>query len=904
MRDIPWFNPRQMDDATVLALSTGRDDMLRDFLRKVRQRAEQPAAGTHWLVTGPRGAGKSYFLRLAQAAFKAAEQTATFVLLPEELPNVYAPHEWLREVERMLPDRPRHTGHTTTWRHSDELAEWETALQSLLSAFAGPLLVIGVENFDQLLAQAFETDVRASRLRTLLEVEPRIMLLATAVAGEFDENYQKRMFRQFEHHTMRRWDEQDHRLYLEKRARLMDKTPTESQLARIDAYSRYTGGSARIAAVLAAAILDEQDPVHASTDLTSTLDRMSDYYRALLERIPPNSRKLFDALVRGGEPASQMEMAERIHARQNEISRAFAWLVDYGYVRNDPAPDRKAGSYRVADRLFVQFYRMRYLEPDQPCQLTILADLLAATIEFRRKWSFAESYLHDGKPAEAELMAGLALKERNVDVDMLPEEWRRIENLVRLGEKWAYLDELGGSFAPFKTILSRISTEDDFRKAVVDAKLLASSVQRKDLRGCELAALVEGSLSLCPVEKLKCHLAIGNPEFTEEQWKELCAVFNEEKAEFEKLEAKEGPTIRKLEVKRYQTDRDFPLASTLMDLSNSFLYNYPDHLKSVTVEDAVGWAVRAVQLWIEHHQEDNTSEAMGIVKTGIRKLLDKPYQPETALRLLLPLGKLTAHMTAANAILLHELLGHSFSLCAQPDEALVEFTKGHTVALREKKFDWATWFLGQCGWTAGASGKLDQSIKFHQQAAEELSLQNSTPDQAWNLGQMARHHLILSESDKAWGIIDSKSFESPEHDLHMLQQLGDAVWDHGKSHPEAGTFAFARDILVEIAKRPRFVPWKAIQGLWIGMIDMGVPLGLLTDLLHETPDIFPETDLKPTVDSLQAWQDYLACPPAGRASHLRKLPPDLAATLEALGKEISPAARHRYGLMEIEAEKS
>ena len=48
--DIPWFNPHQMDDATVCALSTGREDLLRDLFLAARQRLREPSAGKHWFV--------------------------------------------------------------------------------------------------------------------------------------------------------------------------------------------------------------------------------------------------------------------------------------------------------------------------------------------------------------------------------------------------------------------------------------------------------------------------------------------------------------------------------------------------------------------------------------------------------------------------------------------------------------------------------------------------------------------------------------------------------------------------------------------------------------------------------------------------------------------------------------
>lgn len=404
-RHIPWFNPREMNDATVLALNTGRGPLLAELMQVIRQRSQNPGQFTHWLLTGPRGAGKSFFLRLVQASFNHNPMPQVrFVLLPEELQNVYAPHELLAEIERMLAPNGQKEGAIPRWRVEDSGRLWEQAKQQLLAAFDESLLVVGVENIDAMLAQAFTTDVDNSRLRHLMSNEPRIMFVASAVLGEFDENHAQRLFRQFEHRTLPRWNAQDHRTYLNLRAKQQGGKPSAQQLNRIDAYSRYTGGNPRAAAVLAATILDVDDLLTGADDLDAAIEKMSDYYRALIERIPGNTRKLFDALVRGGEPASQTELAERTGARQNEISRAFGWLLDNGYVSETREPGSKAKQYRVLDRLLVQFYRMRYMHPGQRSRLAVMADLLADMLSFSDKWQFTDA-VHEVRqvPAEAYL---------------------------------------------------------------------------------------------------------------------------------------------------------------------------------------------------------------------------------------------------------------------------------------------------------------------------------------------------------------------------------------------------------------------------------------------------------------------------------------------------------------------
>ena len=414
-RHIPWFNPREMADSTVVALAIGREKLLQDFIAVVSQRLKSPVlptTGTHWLVTGQRGAGKSFFLRYAQIKVPRAfpNSSVRFVLLPEELRNVRAPHDLLDEIRRMLKVmQVNDPGRPAMWRAENPEKSWKESLEKLLAAFSEPLLIVGIENFGQLLDKAFSDDVAASLLRKLMEHEARILFLATAVDGSFDDDYGKRLYRQFEKHPLPNWDGQMHRKYLEERARLLDCTPTPRQLARIDAYSRYTGGNARVATILAATILD--DIVDASSDLNATIDRMSDYYRALLDALPENSETLLDALIRGGEPCSQTQLAERVGARQNDISRAFAKLLEAGYLHAHRPKGQKETRYQVADRLFVQWYRMRYLGPGQRSRLAVLADLLANTITLKEKWFHAERFATHGEVDDALSMANLALRE-------------------------------------------------------------------------------------------------------------------------------------------------------------------------------------------------------------------------------------------------------------------------------------------------------------------------------------------------------------------------------------------------------------------------------------------------------------------------------------------------------------
>ena len=66
-KHIPWFNPREMTDDTIISLNTGRTILLNELLSNIEQRLITTGLCQNWLITGSRGAGKSFFLRLLQA---------------------------------------------------------------------------------------------------------------------------------------------------------------------------------------------------------------------------------------------------------------------------------------------------------------------------------------------------------------------------------------------------------------------------------------------------------------------------------------------------------------------------------------------------------------------------------------------------------------------------------------------------------------------------------------------------------------------------------------------------------------------------------------------------------------------------------------------------------------------
>ncbi len=571
---IARFNPYQIKVADVRALAVGREMLLTKVLDTIEHNLKSPVApNQHLLLSGQRGMGKSFLLRLLEIEL-AERDDLQMVILPEEQPNIFSPEGLLLEIANRLGETPLQANVALWEGDGDE--NWQAALNHIWERKAllpgSPLLVVAVENIDQLLNQAFDK-LGQSYLRKLLEHEPRLMLIASALNDDVDQNYDQRLFQAFRHLPLTPWGQKEHVAYLKKRAELAGVPFGAEAAHKIRAYSQFTGGSPRIAMVLADLLLGKSDVKETAVNLQTLVDSLTDYYLDLLGRIPTNSRKLFDALLRLGEPCSQSGLAVRVGATQSQISRAFSWLRDHRYVQEEPRiKGRKEQLYRATDRLMVQFYRMRYLQQDSRRNaLASMADFLADFYSFKEQRREASTLLEQGAPEDARLFAELALRGVGVSTERLniepPERMVKLLSLAEYTDKVEWRDY-----------------EDDkaLRKDYEDALTLLRACNRHQpaITGEAMAELLDSSFSLMVPMKLQAARLCLSEQGTLKKWKEL-KVFLDTKQEQITGRFEENSKAMKRRVQQRFLDRDYPRTSA-----------EAGELESVAKEamDKEGWA--------------------------------------------------------------------------------------------------------------------------------------------------------------------------------------------------------------------------------------------------------------------------------------------------------------------------
>ena len=389
-----------------------------------RSRRAAPGTLQHVVVYGARGFGKSFMMRRVQVELERDDdEPVLFVLLPEEQHNLRrSPHAFLDTIALGLSDAAHGTaesfaeGHFRWPNPKEDARRWSEAatrleerLDEVLSGKRG-LAVVAVENFDILLRTLFRDEEAEQRLRQWLDRRGnRVMILATAT-GTVDMDYDRPLFKAFDPVRLTPWSEDDCIDYFD-RQRVRDGLPSldAGQRAKARAVATFIGGTPRLAQLLSE-VIESQDALSVIEIMTALTDRLAEYYRRRIEDLAPLARGLLDALVRGGEPASQTELAERVGAGgQSDIARVMSDLRRADIVRGVKAPDSREMLYRVTDRVFVQYYRRRQGgENALRSPLETILEFLRTFYSVEERRAQASAHLDAGRVAEAGVFHRLA----------------------------------------------------------------------------------------------------------------------------------------------------------------------------------------------------------------------------------------------------------------------------------------------------------------------------------------------------------------------------------------------------------------------------------------------------------------------------------------------------------------
>ena len=366
------YNPAQLTPDELKASFVARRETLEEMLRLLReQTSSRPCQ--HMLLIGPRGMGKTTLgLRFLHAVEETPELAAIWQPVPfhEESYGIGDLADfWLAAL--------RHLSRATD---NSELADKADALardqrdQERLAAYAlaalvdhcqasGRRLILFVENLDGILDQ-LRNEREAHALRASLIERPEILLLGSANAV-FDaiRSHAQPFYEFFRLVTLEGIGPEETARLLETLAGREGRPDVPHALnlerGRLETLRRLTGGNPRLL-VLACRMLIESPLGSAFEDLEQLIDEQTPYFKARIEELPIQARKVFHCLAHGWTPMLAKEAAGAAKLSSSHASAQLKQLVERGYAQVVRLPGAKRTRYEVGDRFYNIYYVLRF----------------------------------------------------------------------------------------------------------------------------------------------------------------------------------------------------------------------------------------------------------------------------------------------------------------------------------------------------------------------------------------------------------------------------------------------------------------------------------------------------------------------------------------------------------------
>ena len=410
------YNPAQLTPDELKASFVGRGEDLAEMLRLLEEQTPgRPCQ--HLMLIGPRGMGKTTLgLRFLHALGEnpaLASDWQPVAFYEENYRIVGLADFWLAalfHLSRATGD-PRWADRAEALAEDegdpDRLAAYALAALTDFCHTSGKRLILFVENLDTIFDQ-FQNEREVHQLRATLIERPELLLLGSANAVfEAIRGHGHPFYEFFRLIMLEGLGPADSRRILEALAEDEERLDVPEALdrdrGRLEAIRRLTGGNPRLL-VLACRMLIESPLGSAFEDLERLIDEQTPYFKARIEELPVQARKVFDCLAEGWRPMLAKEMAGAAKLTSSHVSAQLKQLVEKGYAREVRLPGAKRIRYEVGDRFYNIYYLLRFsragrdrlerlvfflhdlfgseLAPENPNAFRTLSDVLAR----RRQW--------------------------------------------------------------------------------------------------------------------------------------------------------------------------------------------------------------------------------------------------------------------------------------------------------------------------------------------------------------------------------------------------------------------------------------------------------------------------------------------------------------------------------------
>ncbi len=361
------YNPALLSADALLGEFIARRPLLETLLATIRQNAPGHAP-QHGLLVGPRGMGKTTTLwAVAHSVNRDPELARAWqpVVFDEESRRVGDLADFWLEAIRQWEHATQDTGNRTQALLDDAGGDIEDRAREIflkLVGRSGRRALLLIDNLNDVLASISDPEP-LHRLRAFLMEESRVTLIGGATRTfpqitDLDQPFYD-FFRVFELKPLSL--EEMKACLLSLAATRLDEAVAKTVRERegtMRSLHLLTGGNPRLVKTFYR-LLAEGLRGDIRADLERLLDEFTPYFKAIVDALPVQQQRIFDAVALNWDPVDVATIAHATRVPSNQVSAQLRALMKAGHVA-EPSGHPKRRTYFLADRFSNIHYLMRH----------------------------------------------------------------------------------------------------------------------------------------------------------------------------------------------------------------------------------------------------------------------------------------------------------------------------------------------------------------------------------------------------------------------------------------------------------------------------------------------------------------------------------------------------------------
>ena len=369
-----FYNPERISETEIKETFVAYEWLV-DELISILKRQPKGAGVQHVVIVAPRGMGKTTLLLMLRFTVLSQDLAKRWqpVLFPEESYSIYDLADlWVEVLDHIASE----TGEVTLHEEVKKLKDAHPDSSSLEAVALASIkdwrdknkkrLLLLIDNFDMILEQIGDEKDNAS-LRDVLMNDGTMMLVGGSTTFFKEARaYDQPLYNLFRIYNLDGLDSNQMEELLRRRAKIDGVENFEEILranrSRLRVLEYFTDGNPRLVLMLYR-VLTHSDISEVRRGLEKILDEVTPYYKAKIETLPPQQRKILDQIARISaqtrEGLTPTEIASATRLPVNQVSSQLRRLADDGYVRAANIRGRSS-YYTLSEPLYAIWHQMRF----------------------------------------------------------------------------------------------------------------------------------------------------------------------------------------------------------------------------------------------------------------------------------------------------------------------------------------------------------------------------------------------------------------------------------------------------------------------------------------------------------------------------------------------------------------